>query len=521
MRWRRTSTLQLIEGLGLPYAPGAEAGSARLRPGSDLQRRVAGVRRALSRTDAVAAFRRAAGRTSLPIWSTACASAATSRPIRSSGSRCSATRRRWTRSSRRCWRCRWSSSRRDDRGTFLAADDFLRHEPAGGYRGDAADPAVAYRRRRDLRVAGCRRRGRWRSRRRHRGGLAARSRRADHGADHQALGLRRRECGRHRSRHGRGRHRGRRRQRRRHRRHRAQRRARSRHDDRAPTAIPDLANAIACRRRAISRVATSCCSRRRELLRTAGSQRRQPDILVEFDPAVQLQIRLAVGRGITVIEPAGNGGSRSRPRFPFSRTRGRSRRRSPARSSSAARRTRAMPPIRQLGPQFVVRQPCRLFRGRHACPVAPRADDTNAYQDFGGTSGASAIIAGVAASLQAMTKAASKDRRCSRPPTCAGCCAARSLGTLPDRPARREDRPDAGSAQDHSRAGPASHPAGRRGGHRSETRCSSCTSTRTTGWCADTSRCSPAGGSRYPPPTDDGSESAQRPVRADRRRSRQ
>ena len=34
----------------------------------------------------------------------------------------------------------------------------------------------------------------------------------------------------------------------------------------------------------------------------------EPAILVEFDPAVQVAIGIAVGRGITVIEPAGNGG---------------------------------------------------------------------------------------------------------------------------------------------------------------------------------------------------------------------
>ena len=104
---------------------------------------------------------------------------------------------------------------------------------------------------------------------------------------------------------------------------------------------------------------------------------------------------------------------RQRPRrisisFLFSHTRGLSRRRSRARSWSAARGTLATT-IRQLGAQFVVRQPRRLLRRWTDRPSRRRPRARTSIEDFGGTSGASAIIAGVAASLQAMTKAASKD----------------------------------------------------------------------------------------------------------------
>ena len=68
----------------------------------------------------------------------------------------------------------------------------------------------------------------------------------------------------------------------------------------------NFAGAIAVAARQLDRGRRAAARGGGQLLRRPPND--GPDILVEFDPAVQLQIRLAVGRGITVIEPAGNGG---------------------------------------------------------------------------------------------------------------------------------------------------------------------------------------------------------------------
>lgn len=132
----------------------------------------------------------------------------------------------------------------------------------------------------------------------------------------------------------------------------------------------------------------------------------QPDILLEFHPAMQLQIKLATARGITVIEPAGNGGI-NLDGFPFF--------------------AHIQPESPSFSGAIVVgsaedRNPPRgewkrvsTYGRRVDCFAsgwyieAPSGADTNLYQDFGGTSGASAIVAGVCASLQGMTKAAGRD----------------------------------------------------------------------------------------------------------------
>lgn len=132
----------------------------------------------------------------------------------------------------------------------------------------------------------------------------------------------------------------------------------------------------------------------------------QPDILVEFSPPVQLQIKLATGRGITVIEPAGNGGidldafpffahiQPGSPSFSGAIVVGSAQDRDPPRGEWTRVST------------YGRRVDC-FGAGSHI--EAPMAGDTNLYQVFGGTSGASAIVAGVCASLQGMTKAAGRD----------------------------------------------------------------------------------------------------------------
>jgi Subtilase family len=155
-----------------------------------------------------------------------------------------------------------------------------------------------------------------------------------------------------------------------------------------------------------------------------------PDILVEFEPPVQIAIGLAVSRGITVIEPAGNG-SINLDAFPFlAHTRPDSPTFSGAIVVGAGELT---PPTLSTWARtfssFGSRVDCFAAGSRIRSPsgTAP-----NAYQQFGGTSGASAIIAGAAASLQSMTRAATGStlapadvRRLFRSAT---------LGVLPDNP---------------------------------------------------------------------------------------
>ena len=154
----------------------------------------------------------------------------------------------------------------------------------------------------------------------------------------------------------------------------------------------------------------------------------RPDILVEFDPAVQLQIRLAVGRGITVIEPAGNGGV-NLDQFPFlAHTRPESPTFTGAIVVGSAQDTEPPSGNWDRISSFGSRVDCFAAGAKIESPAGA---GTDTYQEFGGTSGASAIIAGVAASLQAMTKAATKGTQVLAPADVRRLLRSALLGTLP------------------------------------------------------------------------------------------
>ena len=156
----------------------------------------------------------------------------------------------------------------------------------------------------------------------------------------------------------------------------------------------------------------------------------EPDILVEFDPAVQLQIRLAVGRGITVIEPAGNGGI-DLDAFPFlAHTRPESPTFSGAIVVGSATDTNPVSGTWFRRSSFGSRVDCFAADTQIQ---SPGATATDAYREFSGTSGASAIVAGVAASLQSMTKAAN-DGRVLLPADVRRLLRSAQLGTLPTNP---------------------------------------------------------------------------------------
>ncbi|AUT74005.1 S8 family serine peptidase [Paraburkholderia hospita] len=156
----------------------------------------------------------------------------------------------------------------------------------------------------------------------------------------------------------------------------------------------------------------------------------EPAILVEFDPAVQAAIGIAVGRGITVIEPAGNGGV-DLDQFPFlAHTRPDSLTFSGAIVVGAGEFSG--PPSDQWARTF------SSFGSRVDCFAAgaairaPAASAPNAYQSFSGTSGASAIIAASAALLQSMTRAATGGTLL--PADVRRLFRSASLGVLPDDP---------------------------------------------------------------------------------------
>ena len=160
-----------------------------------------------------------------------------------------------------------------------------------------------------------------------------------------------------------------------------------------------------------------------------------PDILVEFHPAVQGAIGRATLRGITVIEPAGNGGI-SLDTFPFV---AHTRPGSPTFVDSGAIVVGAGE--LDLATSTWSRTFCS-FGSRVDCFAAgsniraPSSVSTNTYQvppQFSGTSGASAIIAGVVASLQAMTRAANNGAALP-PAQVRGLLQTASLGTLPNDP---------------------------------------------------------------------------------------
>lgn len=166
-----------------------------------------------------------------------------------------------------------------------------------------------------------------------------------------------------------------------------------------------------------------------------------PDVFVELDRSVQVAIALATRRGITVIEPAGNGGVDldAFPAFAHTRPGSPNFFDSGAIVVGAGVMNFATATWSRTFSSFGTRVDC-FAAGSFI--LAPSATGTNTYQQFGGTSGASAIIAGAAASLQAMTRVATGTalapadvRRLFRSAT---------LGTLPDNPlgARIGSMPD-------------------------------------------------------------------------------
>jgi hypothetical protein len=167
-----------------------------------------------------------------------------------------------------------------------------------------------------------------------------------------------------------------------------------------------------------------------------------PDILVEADPAVQTAIGIATRRGATVIEPAGNGGvnldafaflAHTRPGSPVFIDSG-------AIVVGAGELT---PPLldswSRTFSSFGSRVDC-FAAGSNI--LAPSSSSTTALQSFGGTSGASAIAAGVAASLQAMTLASAQAALA--PADVRRLLSTAALGTLPQNPlgARIGSMPD-------------------------------------------------------------------------------
>jgi hypothetical protein len=162
-----------------------------------------------------------------------------------------------------------------------------------------------------------------------------------------------------------------------------------------------------------------------------------PDILVEFDPAVQIAISLATKKGITVIEPAGNLGI-DLDAFPFlAHTRPDSPTFSGAIVVGAGEATLPLPdPWSRTFSSFGSRVDCFAAGSNIRAPSSVDHDSYQVLPQFSGTSGASAIIAGVVLSLQAMTRASSQEN----PPAVLAPSDVRrllrsaSLGTLPVNP---------------------------------------------------------------------------------------
>jgi hypothetical protein len=131
----------------------------------------------------------------------------------------------------------------------------------------------------------------------------------------------------------------------------------------------------------------------------------KPDVLVEFDPAIQVATRLAALFGIAVVEPAGNGGVDLDTVPALAHTR-------PGSPTFVDSRAIVVGAAELSGPALDSWQRFSSFGSRVDCFAAgtriraPSSSAPDAYQDFGGTSGASAIVAGVVASVQGMSVAA-------------------------------------------------------------------------------------------------------------------
>jgi hypothetical protein len=167
-----------------------------------------------------------------------------------------------------------------------------------------------------------------------------------------------------------------------------------------------------------------------------------PEVFVEFNRSVQIAIGLATGRGITVIEPAGNGG-KNLDAFGF-----------------LAHTQPGSPSFFNSGAVVVgagefnlvtntwTRATFSSFGSRVDCFAdglrvrAPSSAGTNTYQFFSGTSAASAIIAGMAGSIQSMTRA--KGNGVLLPADVRRLLSSALLGTLPENPlaARVGSMPD-------------------------------------------------------------------------------
>jgi len=156
------------------------------------------------------------------------------------------------------------------------------------------------------------------------------------------------------------------------------------------------------------------------------------DVFREVSRSEQAAMTLATLRGITVIEPAGNGGVDLDAVPAFEHTRPGS----PRFVDSGAVVVGAGG---LTGPQLDQwRRTFSSFGSRVDCFAdgslvrAPSSAATNAYQDFSGTSAASAIIAGVVASLQGMTRATNATTLA--PADVRRLLRSATLGTLPQDP---------------------------------------------------------------------------------------
>lgn len=131
-----------------------------------------------------------------------------------------------------------------------------------------------------------------------------------------------------------------------------------------------------------------------------------PDIVVEADRAVQAAIRLATLFGITVIEPAGNSRVNLDNLPLLAHTRPGSPTFVDSRAIVVGAAELAAPTLDHWArtfSSFGTRVDCFAAGSLIRAPSGAAAD---AYGNFGGTSGASAIIAGVAAAIQGMAVAA-------------------------------------------------------------------------------------------------------------------
>jgi Subtilase family len=167
-----------------------------------------------------------------------------------------------------------------------------------------------------------------------------------------------------------------------------------------------------------------------------------PDILWESNPQTQKAIRLATFFGITVVEPAGNGGV-NLDAFPFF---------AHVQPTNAAFVDSRAIVVGAGAPSGEVANPTwrrtfSTFGARVDCFAAGagvRAPSTapSTYTNFGGTSGASAIIAGVCCAIQGMTLSATTQvllptdiRRLLRDPTLGtptGVGLPGGIGSMPD-----------------------------------------------------------------------------------------